>query len=913
MPDSSDQFPHLSLRLVKEGIASVPLGGGGRVSATTLANRGDAGGHGSRLKASVDLITTNWKEEKEKRQEEGKPELPEAVSFILEVDPDLFDADDLKSLGIEVVADLEQGYIIGASADTDLSQLRGKIEKLIQEGKGKTKIPAIWEILEGTQRPEYILSDCLKAEWDRILEQQEYVVEVGISCIDIREQYSRCPKRKESESDEKYQKRINKWLGKHNLSPEDWDDLYSERTDQLQKFINQYNGEILQNIAGSEIGISRLSDSFSCRVRILGKGLKDLVLNFPYVFDVSEPDEFSVPLVTPNESELDRETFTLEAPDLNAPKVCVIDSGIQELHPKLRAAIDSAHSKSWVPGELDMTADYVRGGGHGTRVAGAILYPLGIPLTGRQQAICWIQNARILDGDNYLPTKLFPPKVLKEIVEFYYHRTKTRIFNHSVAGISPCRTQSMTSWAAEIDKLIWEKKGDVLFIVAAGNIAANTSFVTRPSIAAHMQAGRNYPDYLLSPSARVANPAQSFQALTVGSVSHGSYQNPPLRSIAEIDCPSAFSCTGLGIWDTIKPEVVEYGGDYVVDSTSSPSFSTPESVCPELVRSTLHGGTAVSADAVGTSFAAPKVAHIAAALAVEFPQESALFYRALIVQSARLPNWAHGSVEKLYQAIRMMGYGIPNAERALGNASNRVTLKVDGSECIRARQAKVYQVQIPKIFLSQGEGFDVLVEITLSYVAEPRRTRRHRRKYLSTWLDWTCSKRGEDPQVFLYRVLKILRFHHLLIRFWLLLIEIDCELGILFLCILHDSLKNQKLLEESEEGEGLFRWTLGKRKFKPDDNGQKRPLGIDGIVKELSRSNGTIQKDWAIVRSYDLREGFCIAVVGHEGWNKDPEATVPYSLIVSFEAVNSEISIYEAFVQVQQPLQVQEEIQLTVS
>ena len=97
MPDRSAQLPHLSLRLVKEGIASAPPGGGGRVSEATLANRGDAGGHGSKLKSSVNFITTNWKEEKKKREEEDKPELPDALSFILHVDPDLFDADDLKS------------------------------------------------------------------------------------------------------------------------------------------------------------------------------------------------------------------------------------------------------------------------------------------------------------------------------------------------------------------------------------------------------------------------------------------------------------------------------------------------------------------------------------------------------------------------------------------------------------------------------------------------------------------------------------------------------------------------------------------------------------------------------------------------------------------------------------------------
>jgi subtilisin family serine protease len=863
MSEQLNQFSHLPLRLTNQGTAT-PSGGGGKASARTLDNRGNAGGHGSKLKSSISSIVSNWVAEREKRKEDGKPELPDAISFILQVDPNLFDADNLKSFGIEVVADLEEGYIIGASTDIGLSELRRKIQQFIDSQRGGGKVPEIWEILEGTKRPEYILSPSLQAQWDQILDHQEYIVDVGISCINIQEQYSRCPKRERFKSDADFQRGINRWLDKHNLTPEEWDDLYSAREADFLKFIQHqlFCGEILRSIPGDEVGISRLPDSFSCRIRILGKGLKELVLNYPYIFDVSEGDEFIAPSVTSNTSESDYEQFELEAPQPNAPKVCIIDSGIQEIHPKLKVAIDSTLFTSWVPGETNTTADYCGGGGHGTRVAGAVLYPQGIPKTGRQQAVCWLQNARILDARNELPQLLSPADVLEEIVKIYYRQsqTRTRIYNHSIAGISPCRTQLMTPWAAAIDKLSWEN--DVLFIVAAGNIEAVRNFVTRPSISAHIQAGRNYPEYLLKSSARVANPAQSFQALTVGSVAHHTYSNPPLSSIAAKDNPSSFSCSGPGIWDTIKPEVVEYGGDYVIDSPTSPNFTTPESVCPELIRSTRDGGKAVSADAVGTSFAAPKVTHIAAALEAAFPQESTLLYRALIVQSARLPAWTNSlDANRLYHAIRTMGYGIPNINRALGNSPNRVTLTTRGLEHIQARQAKVYQVKVPEDFLRQGEGFDVLIEITLSYVAEPCRTRRNRRKYLSTWLDWTCSKRGEDPARFLDRVLS----------------EYDAP-------------------EEAEKGDKVFRWTLGKRQFKPT-NGQTQPKGIDGIVKELSRSKGTVQKDWATVKSYELREGFCIAVVGHTGWNQDTNAEVPFALAVSFEAVNSDIEVYTSFVE----------------
>jgi len=877
MSEQFNQFPHLPLRLTNQGTAAPPPGGGGKKpSPTTLANRGNASGHGSKLKSSISSIISNWETEREQRQEEGRPEIPDAVSFILQVDPNSFDADGLKSFGIEVVADLEEGYIIGASTDIGLSELRKKIQQFIDSKRGGGKIPEIWEILEGTRRPDYILSPGLQSQWGQISDNQEYFVDIGISCINIQEQYSGCPKQEKCKSDGDFQNKVDKWLNKHNLTREEWDDLYREREDQLENFIRNplYRGEILQSVEGNDVGISHLPDSFSCRIRILGKGLKDLVFNFPYIFDVSEADEFIAPSFIPNTSESDYEQFELEAPQLNAPKVCIIDSGIQEVHPKLRVAIDSTLSTSWVPGENNMTADYFTGGGHGTRVAGAVLYPQGIPKTGRQQAVCWLQNARILDAQNKLPQLLFPPDVLEQIIEIYYRRTqlKTRIYNHSIGGCFPCLTQSMTPWAAAIDKLCWEN--DVLFIVSAGNIEARTDYVTRPSISTHMQAGRNYPEYLLQPSARIANPAQSFQAITVGSVAHYTYNNPPLRSIANQDHPSAFSCSGPGIWDTIKPEVVEYGGDYVIDSLTSPNFTIPEPVCPELIRSTRDGGKAVSADAVGTSFAAPKITHIAAALEAAFPKENTLLYRALIVQSARLPGWTNQSNANLYHAIRTMGYGIPDINRALGNSPNRITLTTRGLEIIKAREAKIYQVKVPENFLLQGKGLDILIEITLSYVAEPRRTRRNSRKYLSTWLDWSCSKRGEDPDCFLARVLR----------------EYDAS-------------------EDAEMGDTQFRWTLGKRQFKPT-NGQKRPMGIDGIVKELSRSKGTVQKDWAIVKSYDLREGFCIAIVGHTGWNEDTDAEVPFSLVVSFEAINSSIDLYTSFVEAETKVKIQQEIQI---
>ena len=669
------------------------------------------------------------------------------------------------------------------------------------------------------------------------------------------------PKQKADESNDIFSKRCQNWLNRRDGTYEEWDDLAFERQQEFINFVEGYDGRIISSFIEGDIpNAAKLPDSFSCRIKISGKGLRDLVFNFPYIFDVSELDEFAEIIPQPDIS-VASPTFKLEAPKSNAPKVCVIDSGIQERHSLLKAAIDAQNSTCWIPGKINETADGVSNGGHGTRVAGAVLYPRAIPRTGNEKAVCWIQNARVLDTDRKLPEQLFPPNLLGNIVGFYNDKTETRIFNHSITGSLPCRTQYMSAWAAAIDNLTWQK--DILFIVAAGNLPLDSRVgKTRLSVREHLEANRLCPDYLLEDSSRIANPAQSFQALTVGSISPASYHIPPYSSISQKDKPSSFSCSGLGIWETIKPEVVEYGGDLVKDEGIPPNIIIRKEVCPELVRSTLSDASAFASDNVGTSFAAPKVSHIAACVAAELPDEKCLLYRALIVQSARWPGWTLADdVDKLH-VLRQIGYGIPNLDRALGNSPSRITLITRGERLIRARQAHIYQVKLPEELRTQGEAHEILVEVTLSYKAQPRRTRRNRRKYLSTWLDWDCSKKGQDPDRFLKKILD----------------EYDAP-------------------EDPKKGEKGFRWNLGKQ-------------NNHGIIRDVSRSAGTLQKDWTVVKSFDLTEAFCIAVVGHEGWNNDPNAEVPYSLVVSFEAVGVNIPIYTALVEAQVEIEVEQQVEI---
>ena len=61
----------------------------------------------------------------------------------------------------------------------------------------------------------------------------------------------------------------------------------------------------------------------------------------------------------------------------------------------------------------------------------------------------------------------------------------------------------------------------------------------------------------------------------------------------------------------------------------------------------------------------------------------------------------------------------------------------------------------------------------------------------------------------------------------------------------------------------------------------------------MHRNNSSIQKDWAIVRSHELPETFCLSVQAHKGWDLTEEE-VPYAIAVSFEFLGAELPIYQA-------------------
>ncbi len=860
-------FEHL--RLLRRYFGTAKLRGGGQQSPQTLANKNARQAHSQQLQAATQSLTANWTQRKAEREEAELPTIPKDIPILLQVDPGL-ELDVLRErFEFEIVAEQEEGYVIVASEDIELAPFLAMVEGFAVQVHGSATVAQVHRLFDDpdrTERLRRVLSDQLHALWPTVTDAGIYIVDIGIACTGSAE-IPPPKKRGKRDSDADWARKQREWSQARADAYDKWDEIKLGRENEITNFAQAYEAEILHLVDGAPFDSAVLPDSFTVRLRINGKGLRDFVLNYPYIFEVVEPDDIALTPFAGPESPPAEPGLAPTAPDAGAPAVCVIDSGIQEGHVLIAPAIDQAASHCFLP-QFNATdvGDFVAPGGHGTRVAGAVLYGESIPVDGSPQLPFWIQNARVLNANNTMPVEMFPPEVIRSAVERFHQGSKqTRIFNHSINGSTYCRTRYMSAWAAEIDAL--SVAYDVLIVQSAGNLPISG---VNPYLGVkdHLAAGRDYPEYLYEPSARVASPAQSLQALTVGSVAYGAFADGTWQTFAQQpDHPSAFSRSGPGIWDVIKPEVVEYGGDDVRNTNNPPDVQAGGRIsdaCPQLVRSTMFPpGPAVDRDETGTSFAAPKVTRIAAQLQSLLPDEPALLYRALVVQSARWPAWAEALLAQLRNAetqnnkaqrdqligqvsslIRCFGYGVPDGGRATVNTDFRTTYITNGEVPIRARECHIYQISIPAAMRSQADEFDIRIEVTLSYVAQPRRTRRHLRRYLSTWVDWKSSRLGEGLGDFRARALK------------------DAE----------------------NDGEPLpgtaLPWVLNEASH-------------FGVIRETKRSNGTVQKDWAVVKSNTLPDHFCIAVVGHPGWSHDPDSAARYTLAVTMEILGQEISIYE--------------------
>ena len=281
---------------------------------------------------------------------------------------------------------------------------------------------------------------------------------------------------------------------------------------------------------------------------------------------------------------------------------------------------------------------------------------------------------------------------MDESIRYFHETYGCRIFNVSLGDPDLVYDGGKPSpWAQILNSLAHEL--DVLIVVSTGNLGiAGAAGADAERIAS------DYPRYLLEPQARILEPATAVNAMTVGALARTAtprdvkrYPNDPsIRAVANIDQPSPFTRSGHGVQASIKPDVCDYGGNLAWNG----SIGRILDYDPELSVISMNKDflARLFAADVGTSFAAPRIANLAGRLLNLYPGISANLMRALIASAAQIPA-AVLEIMSEEEALRVCGYGQPDADEALFSAENRVTLFAE--DALAPNSIHIYEVPIP--------------------------------------------------------------------------------------------------------------------------------------------------------------------------------------------------------------------------
>lgn len=457
----------------------------------------------------------------------------------------------------------------------------------------------------------------------------------------------------------------------------------------------------------------------------------------------------------------------------DAPRVCVLDTGVNAGHPLLAASLASEDVHTCEPGWGSHDHH-----GHGTAMAGLALYgnlTEALDTAGRVRLRHLLESVKVLPPDPITVAPELWGTVTADAVSRVEIQAPSarRSFSMSVTADAGTVPGMPTSWSAAIDALACGRMFDAdaeellldehsndhhrLFVVSAGNVHT-------------FDGTENHLDR--SDLEAVEDPAQAWNVLTVGAFTelvdvHASGPDfdgwEPVAASGEL---SPFSRTSVPFhrqWP-IKPEVVMEGGN----TARSPGNDIDWPGSLQVLTTHYQPGQRLLTTTNATSAATAQVGHLTGAISAEYPSLWPETVRALIVHSAewtpsmkqRFP--APGKSKVLAESlVRRYGFGVPSLTRSIRSGGDALTLLVQATikpfEHGRLREMHTHDLPWPAEELERLADAPVRLRVTLSHFIEPNPTRRgwrRRFRYASHGLRFELKQPAESNDDFLKRLNK---------------------------------------------------------------------------------------------------------------------------------------------------------------
>lgn len=546
----------------------------------------------------------------------------------------------------------------------------------------------------------------------------------------------------------------------------------------------------------------------------------------------------------------------LVPPPADAPAVCLLDTGVNRLHPLLAPALAEQDAQAVNP---DWGAADHHQGQHGTGMAGVALYG---------------HLVDVLSGTDVVPlrhrlesVKILPPPPSRNEPHVYGWVTQEAAARaqvsaprrnrvHCMAVTADDRDQGLpSSWSGAVDELCAGVLDDTprLMFITAGNVREE---LYDPEY--------RYPEWNIE-KAGIEDPGQAWNALTVGAFTEKVFiQQPDFRGwqpLAESGdlCPT--SRTSLPWPDEhhgwpIKPDFVMEGGNYAENGTQRASLDDLS-----LLTTILHPSGRLLETTRDTSPATAAAARVAAMIWSQYPRLWPETIRGLMVHSARwtpamLRRFPGNTRSDVQRRLRCYGYGVPDLRRALYSAENNATLLYEGElqpycrgdHGIETCEMHLHELPWPRQVLEELGHVDVTMRVTLSYFVEPSPGR----------VGWRKNHRYQSHG---------LRF---------------------------DVIRPLEGLEEFKRRLSRTEWD--DPNVRPESVGETRQW----VVGDRGRTRGSLHSDWWEGTAAELAQCNRIAVYPVTGWWRERphlgrvERNARYSLLITIETPRQDVNLYAA-------------------
>jgi hypothetical protein len=447
--------------------------------------------------------------------------------------------------------------------------------------------------------------------------------------------------------------------------------------------------------------------------------LNELILSFGWIAEIRKTEELNSFWINQRISEnnqwieeaLQNITFTK-----SNNFICILDTGINNGHSLIEPVLDNPNLLTVEPGWGTNDSD-----GHGTNMAGVAIY-------GNLNAI--LENNSPIEIHHQLESvKIYNPAFPNDRIKLplitldavnraiINNPKNSRIFCMAVTTDFQVEFGKPSAYSSVIDKIVFGEDNDdkKIFVISAGNVRMEADY-------------KNYPESNLNSSTE--SPAQSWNAICVGAYTDKLVPNAiTLANKFELSPYSRTSCSWDNNWP-IKPEVVFEGGNRILLEDGETEGHDDLEVLTTHRNSLVHNFSTIWATSSATAFASNFLAKLRNAYPIAWVET----LRGLMIHSAswkeeminqfKIDTNKKGDVQRL---LKIIGYGIPNIEKAIECKSNYLTFiseqiiqpyKIENNE-IKTNEIHYYEFPWPKDILENIGAEDVTLRVTLSYYIEP--------------------------------------------------------------------------------------------------------------------------------------------------------------------------------------------------